>query len=50
MSIESQVDELWGASKDENWKKEEVSRIKKARGIEVVEEPPSVGGELIDLA
>lgn len=50
MSIESQVDELWGASKDENWKKEEVLRIKKARGIEVVEEPPSVGGELIDLA
>ena len=30
--------------------KGEVLRIKKARGIEVVEEPPSVGGELIDLA
>lgn len=39
-----------GRFKRRELEKEEVSRIKKARGIEVVEEPPSVGGELIDLA
>lgn len=45
MSIETQVDELWGSSKDEAWKAREVRRIKQQRGIEVVDEP-SVGEAL----
>lgn len=48
MSIESQVDELWGDSKDEQWKSAEVERIKRQRGIEAANEP-AVGGDLIDV-
>ena len=47
MSIESQVDELWGDSKDAEWKAAEVERIKRLRGIEA-ESEPAVGGDLID--
>lgn len=39
MSTETQVEELYGDSKDENWKAAEVRRIKEERGIEVAEEP-----------
>lgn len=39
MSIETQVDELWGSSKDETWKANEVLRIKRQKGIEVTDEP-----------
>ncbi len=39
MSIETQVEELWGSSKDETWKAEEVLRIKRQKGIEVTDEP-----------
>lgn len=39
MSIETQIDELWGSSKDEDWKSAEVQRIKRQRGIEVTDEP-----------
>lgn len=39
MSVEAQVDELWGASKDEAWKAQEVQRILRDRGIEELEEP-----------
>lgn len=39
MSIEAQVDELWGASKDDDWKKKEVSRIRYERGITELPEP-----------
>ena len=39
MSVEAQVDELWGDTKEEEWKTEEVKRIKYERGIEVLEEP-----------
>lgn len=45
MSVEAQVEELWGSSKDENWKKGEVQRILHERGIEEMEEP-GVGVEL----
>lgn len=45
MSTETQVDELWGGSKDEEWKVAEVSRIKTEKGIMTVNEP-SPGGEL----
>ena len=44
MSVEAQVDELWGSSKDEDWKKAEVQRIREERGILELDEP-SVGEE-----
>lgn len=46
MSVETQVDEMWGNSKDNKWKAAEVVRIKRLRGIEIVDEPPKVGDEL----
>lgn len=52
MSIEAKVDEMWGDSKDEAWKTEEVKRIKEQQGIVTMEEPALnndfIGGE--DLA
>lgn len=39
MSVEAQVDELWGDTKDEKWKKEEVKRIKEEKGITSMDEP-----------
>ena len=39
MSIEAQVDELWGSSKDDDWKKKEVARIRYERGITELPEP-----------
>lgn len=47
MSIETQVDQMWGNSKDEDWKAAEVARIKALRGIEEMPEP-SIGGGLQD--
>lgn len=46
MSVEAAVDELWGGSKDDDWKETEVQRIKQLRGIADGAEP-AVGGELI---
>ena len=39
MSVEAQVDELWGSSKDDDWKKQEVARIRYERGITELPEP-----------
>lgn len=39
MSVEAQVEELWGDTKDEEWKQEEIKRIKFEKGIEELEEP-----------
>ena len=39
MSTEAQVEELWGDTKEPEWKEEEVKRIKFEKGIEVMEEP-----------
>lgn len=39
MSIEAQVEELWGDSRKDDWKKEEVKRIQEERGVLEVEEP-----------
>lgn len=39
MSTETVVDEIYGDSKDEAWKAEEVRRIKQEKGIEEMEEP-----------
>lgn len=62
MSLEAAVDELYGDSKDETWKKEEVARLKAEQGIATMEEPAvsteageftvniadeTVGGELV---
>ena len=38
MSIETSVDELYGDSKSDDWKKEEVKRIKEELGVATVEE------------
>ena len=39
MSIEASIDELYGDTKDEKWKLEEVKRIKNENGIVEMEEP-----------
>lgn len=39
MSVETQVEELWGDTKDSKWKAEEVKRIKQEKGIEIMDEP-----------
>lgn len=39
MSIEAKVDEMWGDSKDQAWKDEEVKRIKEQQGIVTLDEP-----------
>lgn len=45
MSIETSVEELYGDTKDEEWKKEEVQRIKNEQGIVDMEEP-SINNDL----
>ena len=39
MSVEAQIEELYGDSKDEDWKQEEVARLKAEQGIVECEEP-----------
>ncbi len=39
MSIEACVEELYGDTRDENWKQEEIARLKAEQGIVVMEEP-----------
>lgn len=39
MSIEAQVEELWGDTKDAKWKEEEVKRIKEEKGVVSMNEP-----------
>lgn len=39
MSTETKVDALWGDRKDEDWKAEEVKRLKAEQGIADLEEP-----------
>lgn len=43
MSIESKVEEMWGSTKDDTWKAEEVQRIKEQTGLVAADEP-SLGG------
>lgn len=47
MSTEACVDELYGNDKDEEWKAEEVKRIKEEKGIIEADEP-SIGDEIFD--
>ena len=39
VSIEAQVEELYGDSRDDTWKEEEIARLKAEQGIAEVEEP-----------
>lgn len=39
MSIEASVDELYGDTKDDEWKQEEISRLKAEQGISDMKEP-----------
>lgn len=39
MSIEASIDELYGDTKDEDWKQEEIKRLKEEQGIAEMEEP-----------
>ena len=39
MSVEAQVEELYGDSRDDTWKEEEIARLKAEQGIAEVEEP-----------
>ena len=39
MSTKTCVDELYGDTKDDDWKKEEVARILEEEGVAQVEEP-----------
>ena len=43
MSIEAQVEELYGDKKDPEWKEKEVLRLKQEVGIEVTDEPSVAG-------
>lgn len=46
MSIEASIDELYGDDKDDKWKEEEVERLKKEQGIEIVDEPSVAGADV----
>lgn len=52
MSIEASVDELYGDSKDNDWKAKEIQRLKEEQGITEMEEPNvrdiDIGGNLGD--
>jgi len=39
MSIDAIVEELWGDTRDDEWKKEEIARLKDEKGIAELEEP-----------
>lgn len=39
MSVEAQVEELYGDSRDDEWKREEIARLKAEQGIAEVAEP-----------
>lgn len=47
MSIEASVEELYGDSKDREWKDEEVKRLKNEQGIGVVDEPSVAGADVM---
>ena len=47
MSIDAQVEELWGDTRDNDWKQKEITRIKEEKGIVSMEEP-SINLELLE--
>jgi hypothetical protein len=50
MSIEASVEELYGDTRDEEWKAEEVKRLKAEQGIAEVEEPAVNASYSLELA
>ena len=48
MSIEASIDELYGDSRDDEWKKEEVERLKAEQGIVTDMEEPAVSMDLVE--
>ena len=46
MSIEASIDELYGDSRDDEWKKEEVERLKAEQGIVTDMQEPAVNMDL----
>ncbi len=48
MSVEASVEELYGDSKDDKWKEEEIARLKAEQGIQDMEEP-GLNMEGVDL-
>jgi hypothetical protein len=48
MSIEAKIEEMWGDSKDQVWKDEEVKRVKEQQGIATLDEPALNEEVLID--
>lgn len=49
MSIEAQIEELYGDSKDQSWKEEEVMRLKAEQGVAEMDDP-AMGAAAMDLA
>lgn len=49
MSIEAAVEEMYGDSKDDEWKAQEVKRLKEQQGITDVEEPGMIVPDVDDL-
>ena len=47
MSIEASIDELYGDSRDEEWKKEEVERLKAEQGIVTGVQEPAVNMDIM---
>jgi len=45
MSTQAAVEELYGDSKDDTWKAEEVRRIKEEQGIVMMDDPPAVNAD-----
>ena len=39
MSLETSIDELYGDSKDDEWKQEEIARLKEEQGFTEITEP-----------
>ena len=53
MSIEASVEELYGDSKDDNWKQGEIARLKAEQGIAEMEEPgvnQEIGGFQVGIS
>ena len=48
MSIEACIDELYGDSKEESWKQEEVKRLKAEQGVAELDEP-LMGNDITDI-
>ena len=49
MSLEASVDELYGDTKDDKWKQEEIARLKAEQGIAQIEEPQLNMPDKVDI-